>query len=115
MSSIARPSAEQRAFPMPDRRLLPIAKAAELAETGLCGAKVSDVDLVVVGCEGGIRVFEGRCLHQGTLLSEGALEGGALVCRAHGWRYSTDTGEKLDEPSRCLSRLEGVVEGDEIF
>jgi phenylpropionate dioxygenase-like ring-hydroxylating dioxygenase large terminal subunit len=36
------------------------------------------------------RAMKDRCLHRGTLLSEGRLEGDSLVCPYHGWRYSSD-------------------------
>lgn len=53
------------------------------------------VDLVLVRSPTGLRVYEGRCPHQGALLGEGEIEGGALVCRNHRWRFALDTGQRL--------------------
>ena len=56
-----------------------ITTLAELEQESLVGAQVAGVELVAVGCGDNVNVFEGYCLHQGTLLSEGHLEDGHLV------------------------------------
>ena len=71
-----------------------ITTLAELEQESLVGARVAGVELVAVGCGDNVSVFEGHCPHQGTLLSEGHLEGGHLVCRGHGWQYDCASGVK---------------------
>lgn len=56
---------------------------------------VGGVDLVLVRSPAGLRVYEGRCPHQGALLGEGEIEGGALVCRNHRWRFALDSGQRI--------------------
>jgi len=58
---------------------------------------------IVLGRTAGGRVwaFEGRCPHQGALLSEGRLDGDVLVCRNHGWRFDSETGMRAGG-SECL-------------
>lgn len=53
------------------------------------------VDLVLIRTPDGPRVYEGRCPHQGALLGEGEIEGGALVCRNHRWRFALDSGQRI--------------------
>ncbi len=50
----------------------------------------------------GWRAFDGRCPHQGALLGEGELDGGALVCRNHRWRFSVASGRREGGPE-CLA------------
>jgi nitrite reductase/ring-hydroxylating ferredoxin subunit len=53
------------------------------------------VDLVLLRTRSGLRVYEGRCPHQGALLGEGEIEDGSLVCRNHRWRFDVETGERI--------------------
>ena len=39
---------------------------------------------------GEIRVFRDACIHRGTALSLGRVDGAELVCAYHGWRYAGD-------------------------
>jgi cytochrome P450/nitrite reductase/ring-hydroxylating ferredoxin subunit len=78
------------------------AKDEEVLSDRPFGAAVDGADLVLVRTGGGVRAYEARCPHQGTLLSEGDIRGSELVCRAHGWRFDCATGRRLgpeDRPS----------------
>jgi cytochrome P450/nitrite reductase/ring-hydroxylating ferredoxin subunit len=92
-------------------------------ETFVCFAKLSDlkgkgpfalsaagVDVVLARTSGGWRAFSGRCPHQGALLGEGDIDGDALVCRNHRWRYSLDSGQRDGGPE-CLTSYP-IVERD---
>jgi cytochrome P450/nitrite reductase/ring-hydroxylating ferredoxin subunit len=76
-------------------------RVADLAGRGPFALSVGGVDLVAVRVQGALRVFEGRCPHQGALLGEGTVEEGDLVCRNHGWRFDVDSGRRLGG-SGCL-------------
>jgi toluene monooxygenase system ferredoxin subunit len=52
--------------------------------------------VLLVNVDGRISAFEDRCAHLAVPLSEGKLEGGVLVCRAHEWRYDALTGESIN-------------------
>ena len=39
---------------------------------------------------GGVRAFRDVCVHRGTALSLGRVEGDEIVCAYHGWRYGAD-------------------------
>ncbi len=60
-----------------------------------CGGAVNGRDVVVVQSPEGLRAYDGRCPHEGTLLSEGEIEGNELICRAHGWRFNRATGARV--------------------
>jgi cytochrome P450/nitrite reductase/ring-hydroxylating ferredoxin subunit len=92
-----------------------ITTTAELEQQNLIGAQVAGIELVAVACKGLINVFEGRCLHQGTLLSEGEVENGHLVCRAHGWQYSCASGAKVDDAQTSLHQFSVVVDGEKVL
>ena len=48
-------------------------------------------DLVLYrGSEGQLIALDGRCVHRGTELSAGWLEGDCIRCPYHGWRYEAD-------------------------
>ncbi len=80
-----------------------VAKASELVADRPCPAAADGVELVLVQSASGLRAYEARCPHRGTLLSEGDIVGDELVCRAHGWRFDLTTGERKDAvPKACL-------------
>src|ERR671936_874550 len=39
---------------------------------------------------GAAPAFSDLCIHRGTALSLGSVEGNEIVCPYHGWRYGTD-------------------------
>lgn len=49
------------------------------------------------GEAGAVRLVEARCPHRGTLLSTGWVEGDALRCFYHGWKFGGD-GRCLEQP-----------------
>lgn len=69
-------------------------------------------DLVVVRTAAGVRAFEGHCPHRGALLGEGELDGNALVCRNHYWRFDAESGRRLDGPGCLASYPAHEVDGE---
>jgi phenylpropionate dioxygenase-like ring-hydroxylating dioxygenase large terminal subunit len=67
----------------------PICYAAELGE-GPRAITLLDERLVVVRLGGRVRVFPDLCVHRGTALSLGWVEGDQLRCAYHGWTYGPD-------------------------
>jgi vanillate O-demethylase monooxygenase subunit len=66
-------------------------------------ARLLGEDLVVWRDAGGAaRAFADLCVHRGTALSLGRVDGGELVCPYHGWRYAAD--------GRC-TRIPQLAEG----
>jgi phenylpropionate dioxygenase-like ring-hydroxylating dioxygenase large terminal subunit len=54
------------------------------------GATLLDEDLVIYRTSAGVVVARDLCLHRGSRLTLGWIQGDELVCGYHGWRYSTE-------------------------
>ncbi|MBV9289572.1 MAG: cytochrome P450 [Hyphomicrobiales bacterium] len=91
-----------------------IASVSELVGRGPFALSAEAVDLVVLRADQGWRAFEGRCPHQGALLGEGELEGDALVCRNHRWRFSVASGRRLGG-EECLASCQVVERGGGLY
>ncbi|MGO9421668.1 cytochrome P450 [Roseiarcus sp.] len=94
-------------------KLEPLARVADVSELKAAGPfalSANSVDVVLLRSGGNWRAFEGRCPHQGALLGEGELDGGALICRNHRWRFSVDSGRREGGPE-CLAAC-AVTERD---
>ena len=82
----------------------------------LTGVSVGGMELVVVPTANGPQVFDGRCPHQGTLLSEGQVTDGVLVCRSHGWRFDASAGGKrCDAQGPGLTPIATVTGADGLY
>jgi cytochrome P450/nitrite reductase/ring-hydroxylating ferredoxin subunit len=79
-----------------------VANLSELETAGPFALSANGVDVVLARTACGWRAFEGRCPHQGALLGEGELDGAALVCRNHRWRFALDSGQRDGGPE-CLA------------
>jgi nitrite reductase/ring-hydroxylating ferredoxin subunit len=90
------------------------AKIDELRGAGPFSASANGVDVVLVRVPAGWRAFQGRCPHQGALLGEGEIEGDALVCRNHRWRFSIASGLREGGPE-CLTSCPTVERGGDLF
>jgi nitrite reductase/ring-hydroxylating ferredoxin subunit len=88
--------------------------AAALRGNGPHAVSVGGVDLILLRAKGQARVYQGRCPHQGALLGEGELEGDALVCRNHRWRFDAETGQRQGGP-QCLVACPVVEQNGEIL
>jgi nitrite reductase/ring-hydroxylating ferredoxin subunit len=87
-----------------------VAKVDELVGRGPFAVSANGLDIALLRTKSNWRAFDGRCPHQGALLGEGELEGEALVCRNHRWRFALDSGRRIGGPG-CLASCP-VVERD---
>jgi len=64
---------------------------------------------------GAAHIFRDVCVHRGTALSLGAVEGDEIVCAYHGWRYRGDGActaiPQLADPTRVPARARAVAHG----
>lgn len=75
----------------------PVFLAAELPRGGARPVQVMGEQFTAYrGEDGRARVVAGRCLHRGTALWTGTVEGTELRCLYHGWKY--------DAQGRCVER-----------
>jgi cytochrome P450/nitrite reductase/ring-hydroxylating ferredoxin subunit len=100
--------------PEPERTWLRVSQTKELRGDGPHAVSAGGVDLVLLRTRSGLRVYEGRCPHQGALLGEGEIEGDSLVCRNHRWRFDVETG-KRSGGKECLRSCPVREEAGEVL
>jgi len=83
---VARPNATSEAL---SHYWHPVARSTEVADKPF-KAKLLDQPLVLWRSNGRVAAFYDLCIHRGTPLSLGWVDGGELVCGYHGWRYGSD-------------------------
>jgi len=69
---------------------LPLAAAEELAPGRCVAVQHFEQPLVLWQGDAGPAAFDDRCPHRGARLSLGRVQGGALECPYHGWRFAHD-------------------------
>jgi cytochrome P450/nitrite reductase/ring-hydroxylating ferredoxin subunit len=79
-----------------------VARAGEILADRPYAVSSGTTDLVLLRSRSGLRAYEARCPHQGALLGEGEIEGDALVCRNHRWRFDAETGRRIGAGGECL-------------
>lgn len=76
----------------------PIARSSDVPEASIRPARLLDEDLVVWRIHGEVHAWQDLCVHRGTKLSLGHLDGDLLECAYHGWTYN-DAGECVKIPA----------------
>jgi len=71
-----------------------VARAEDVAEGGVLGARLLGEDIVIWRHRGQVQAWQDVCLHRGTRLSLGKVTDGLLACPYHGWTY--------DMTGRCV-------------
>jgi len=67
-----------------------VARSTDVPEGAIRPARLLGEDLVVWRLNGRVMVWQDLCLHRGTRLSLGKIDGDALRCPYHGWTYNID-------------------------
>ncbi|MGE0343767.1 MAG: Rieske (2Fe-2S) protein, partial [Porticoccaceae bacterium] len=98
-------ASDQQGFAVPTFDWHPVAELAALRADKPTGVSACGFELVLVRAEDEVHAYDGRCPHQGTLFAEGEIRDGALICRAHQWRFDCRSGQRLDAPHICLRRF----------
>jgi len=99
----------------PDAGFRKVASLTDLASGRPVAAASDGVELVLVQSAQGIRAYDARCPHQGTLLSEGEVVGDQLVCRGHGWRFDLASGKCQSQAQVCLRSFPVKTEGADVL
>lgn len=69
--------------------------------------------ILLVRIEDEVVAWTDRCPHQGVALSEGAIDGATLVCRAHRWEFDVCSGEGRNPRGVRLRRVPvRIADGD---
>lgn len=64
---------------------------------------VEDKSIALFNIDGAIYAIDDSCLHQGSSLAQGRLNGKIVVCRAHGWKYDVTTGSLTLNPEQGVA------------
>lgn len=76
----------------------PLGRSQDIAVGRAYTTKIMDQLLTVYRGENGrVHVVQSHCPHRATLLSTGWVEGDALRCHYHGWKYD-ETGQCIEQP-----------------
>jgi phenylpropionate dioxygenase-like ring-hydroxylating dioxygenase large terminal subunit len=67
-----------------------VLRSSDLPEGGLLKARLLGEDLVVWRVGGAAHAWQDLCMHRGSRLSLGHVEGEYLVCAYHGWTYDSE-------------------------
>lgn len=76
----------------------PVAKSTDLAEAAVVPARLLGEDLVLWRVHGKAMAWQDLCVHRGSRLSLGRLDGDLLQCAYHGWTYN-ELGECVRFPA----------------
>ena len=89
-----------------------VARLADLADRGRTLVRVADAEIALFQVDAQVFAIQNRCPHRGGPLIRGFVEGAAIRCPMHGWRYDLSTGES-DRPARATV-YPVRIDGDEI-
>ena len=73
------------------------------------------LDLVIVRYDDNVSVLYGRCLHRGSLMADGYIDGDNLICGVHGWDYRYDTGVSEYNNEEVLYKFHSEIKDDFIW
>ena len=100
-------------MPSPNRAILaqfwhPVAYAEALTTIPLSVMLIGERIVLWRDAAGTARAMRDRCVHRGTALSIGRIQGNEIVCPYHGWRYGVDGRcvhiPQLQDPARVPER-----------
>ena len=72
---------------------------------------VSGTEIAVFKCDGQLYATQGSCPHAGTALAAGTVEGGAVVCPGHRYRFDLRTGACSTDAQLRLKTYRLVADG----
>ena len=112
-----------RSLDLPDRPAEPaaeaewtaVARADEIEENGARVVQVGDKPIAVFNAGGRFLAISNTCLHQGGYLGLGSLDGTAVTCSRHGWRFDVASGECLSHPGGAVESYEVRVEDGQVL
>jgi nitrite reductase/ring-hydroxylating ferredoxin subunit len=70
---------------------------------------IGDLQVALANVGGTVHAIDDACLHAGSSLGAGVLEGKVLTCRGHGWRYDVTTGAVLGVRAYPVQVVDGRI------
>ena len=91
----------------------PVAYAADVARAPRATTLLGEPLVLWREAQDALHAFRDVCVHRGTALSLGCVEGDEIVCAYHGWRYRGDGAcmaiPQLAEPARVPARARALA------
>lgn len=76
---------------------------------------VAEKQIAVFNVNDTLYAIADNCLHRGSSLGSGKLDGKVVTCRAHGWRFDVTTGNTMHVPDYGVVTYPVKVEDGKIL
>ncbi len=76
---------------------------------------VGDKSIALFNIDGVIYAIDDTCIHQGSSLAQGRLNGKIVTCRGHGWKYDVTTGSLTLNPASGVASYSVEIIGGKIL
>src|SRR5277367_6077428 len=80
-----------------------VAKLDQLPPGGGTVVTIEGKDIALFNVDGTIYAIDDGCLHHGSSLGSGKLDGKIVTCPGHGWKYDVTTGFVTHVPDYGVS------------
>ena len=91
-----------------------VAKVADMVPGTGRTVEVNGVWIALFNVEGTFYAIDNTCPHAGGPLGEGKLNGTAVECPWHGWKFSVVSGERVGNPNFQVTCCQVRIQGDEV-
>src|SRR4051812_46902430 len=91
-----------------------VARKADIPDGTARAMRVANKTIAVFHHGGRFYAIDDMCPHMGAPLSEGIVEGEAVACAWHGWRFRLTDGCWLNSPKLKIGSYVVRVVGDEV-
>lgn len=91
------------------------ASAADIPAKGALRVECDGRGLFLHAGTHGLRVYDSRCPHQSTNIPAAGVEGNALACPKHGWRFDLETGQCTSGGDRPLQERRHKIEDGRLW
>jgi ferredoxin-nitrite reductase len=113
-SSLSPPPTEAAA-PVTEDGYYEVALESAVPDGSALSVRVAGSELALFRIDGQIRALDGVCPHAGGSLAEGSIEGGAVVCPLHQWRFDAASGAGLAPATACVSSYPVRIDAGKVF
>ncbi|HCC46638.1 MAG TPA: tRNA-(guanine-N1)-methyltransferase [Elusimicrobia bacterium] len=96
-------------------QLTEVAEFTKLPEGKLSAVFPKGLPVLLIRRGAEVYALENRCAHMGCPLSAGRLEGYALQCPCHDWRFDIRTGRFLDAKELGIKTYPAEIIEDKVF
>jgi nitrite reductase (NADH) small subunit len=91
------------------------ARVVELPPGTVREYQLDGTTIALANVAGKFHAINNVCLHRGGPLGEGELEGNAVVCPWHGWKYDVTTGQLLTNPAVAVACYPVEVRDEDVW